>query len=389
MSGSPTPHDPGAPVAPGAPPELDAPRFGALDVLRVVATVWIAWRHFLEFAIRHMIAPEDPLTWLLEHETLTHWVFYSGELTIQIFMMISAFGLTLQALGREHLAYGPWLVSRARRIYPALWVSLALLVLLDLALGWGRSGWPSRALHISWPSVGWNALGLTGVGWSRPMSGAWWFIGLILSFYLAFPLFLFFARRGLSVVLLAASTLIAVASRELLGPHIAHLFLNVDSDFLGSRCMEFSFGVLLAEQVHLRRESHPLSGRISWPTTLVLTAFAVFALDAFALQRPLPPLGPVTAFLVFCALFAWCQRLPARAMRACLALGGPSLTFYLLHQNLLGATMPHLHGADPAWVLPVFALFALLLWVVSVALQPAIDRLGRAVFRPHQRRPGP
>lgn len=363
------------------PPSPPASRFAALDVIRVLATVWVAWRHYMEQAIRYMHGQGDPRGWIDENELYVRWMFYSGELVIQLFMMVSAFGLTYQALGRESFSFGRWLLSRGRRIYPSLWISLILLLSVDLIAGWFRTGAPLGGMRRSLSDVGWNALGFTGVRWSEPMSGAWWFIGLILSFYLCFPLFLFFARRGLSPILLAVSILVAVYSRESLHPHLVSVFLNPDSDFLGSRMMEFSFGVLLAEVCYRRRLLDKAPPRFSWPVTVLLLVLGYVAASHFALERPLPPFGGTVAFLAFCALFVLFDRVPTRLARGCAALGGPSLLFYLLHQHLLNFYVPLFDGAPPIWVVPVFLLFAVVLGLACIGLQPLVDRLARLVFR--------
>jgi peptidoglycan/LPS O-acetylase OafA/YrhL len=172
--------------------------FPALTGLRGVAAVSVLGFHLWQFGGR-------PELWLGAYPL--HGLAQCGYLGVDLFFALSGFLLGLPFLAaargmRRWPALGTYLLRRARRVLPALWVQIAVL----FALGWALAGAPPFGLrtallhglflqHLSRdPGV------INPVYWTLPVE--WWF-------YFSLPL-LALAFRYLRWWLLLAAVLLFV-----------------------------------------------------------------------------------------------------------------------------------------------------------------------------------
>jgi len=169
-----------------------------------------------------------------------------GGMAVTVFLVLS--GAVLQrGYGDRPLRTGDFLAKRVVRIYPIYWMSLVIGVGAAMLRSWLRTG----QLFAGFPKL--HAaditLGLTGtyafVGrWGGPFNGVAWFVGLIMSLYLLFPLLHRFFRRSphLSILGLAA---LSAGTRYLVGRY-SLLPLRPLDWFPICRVFEFGLGMYLA-----------------------------------------------------------------------------------------------------------------------------------------------
>src|SRR5581483_599355 len=214
-----------------APPAASsrAPRIAAIDILRGVAIAWVLLFHLwgdLEFFPGVPKVYYDQLAYQVREGTgawriftsCTDLLFRDGFQGVPLFMMISGVSLTVatyRASGR--IAPGAML-QRFRRLLVPYWAGVGLTygVMALIALRQAHIGEGSFSAHFT-HGVTISRLSLVNVDggvafasltlvprllhdeWFFAPQLALWFVGLLLQYYLLFPL-LFFAMRRIGVV---------------------------------------------------------------------------------------------------------------------------------------------------------------------------------------------
>jgi len=211
-------------------------RIVTLDFLRVAAVSLLFMAHIGQ-EIRHPIG---------KFFGFPHFYRASlGGVAVTIFLILSGAALHFQYKDRPFRT-SDFLVKRLLRIYPIYWMSLVVAVAAALLRSWLRTG----KLLGSFPKL--HAaditLNLTGtyafVGrWGGPFNGVSWFVALILSMYLLYPLLAKMFRRHphLSIVALAA---LSVGVRLLVGKYKLLSMRPLDW-FPLCRVFEFALGMYL------------------------------------------------------------------------------------------------------------------------------------------------
>ena len=226
-------------------------RVATLDFLRVFAVVLLLMAHIGQ-ELRHPLG---------KFFGIHHFYHVSlGGVAVTIFLILSGAALHLQ-YGNRRFRISDFLAKRLLRIYPIYWISLVVAVAAALLRSWLRNGpilAPLAKLHAS--DI---ILNLTGtyafVGrWGGPFNGVSWFIALILSMYLLYPLLAKVFRRNphLSIIALA---LLSVGVRLLVGKYKLLSMRPLDW-FPLCRVFEFALGmylVVLAKRLPWRLPSPP------------------------------------------------------------------------------------------------------------------------------------
>ncbi len=176
--------------------QVSRPFFGGLDYLRVVALIMVT--------IQHAAAILNDKSWM------TSGIVNFGQEGVAIFLAISAF-----LASQSQQPAWPWFVQRLRRIYPSLWIALAI----SFGLTW-LSGYKDFDTYQIISQM-------LGLGFfTHPdhlVNTATWFISLLLVCYLG----TFAARALKSPVLigLASSLGLLVSAFWLADPSfVVHLF---------------------------------------------------------------------------------------------------------------------------------------------------------------------
>lgn len=185
-------------------------RWPSIDVLRGLAVSFVVLHHVhLRFKLRGF--PVNDLVPIPVMRVL----FWSGQLAVLLFFVISGFLITQRTLARwgrlERVQIGAFYRMRAARILPCLLALLAVLSLLHVVgasdyvipperASLGRALLAALGFHINW---------LEGTRGYLP--GSWdvlWSLSVEETFYLAFPLVCIVARSERLVVLVLLALLV-------------------------------------------------------------------------------------------------------------------------------------------------------------------------------------
>ena len=121
----------------------------------------------------------------------TEWVkavfSYLGHYGVQLFIFLSAYGLTRRYAGVP-LSYRQFLRSRFFKIY----LSFVICVAVYVVLGLFKSAFLTDEKVLYWDSLLWKLLLVSNFipGQSLMPVGPWWFMPFIFQFYLVYPLLL-------------------------------------------------------------------------------------------------------------------------------------------------------------------------------------------------------
>jgi len=293
---------------------------------------------------------------------------YFGHYGVQIFIFLSAYGLTRKFAARVP-SYAAFLGSRIAKIYPSFLLAI-LLYLLWAGKSLGLTG-PLQVLSAQWDAL---LLKVTLVSSVLPAQvfrpvGPWWFVPFIFQFSAVFPLLFAAERRWGTPVLIGLS---AVS----LGLVVAGLPVLVMTTVIG-HLPEFCLGLWLGSRATFRV-----------PAWMVVLAVPLFALGN--MSQPFWYVSHLSALVLMLGLWQWCGSLVMQhlVVRTPLAwLGGLALPLFLVNgfmrQPFLGWAQA---TASEARVLAFALLFLLVSIVVAWCLQQA-DRLLRTVVRQWLGRP--
>lgn len=282
-------------------------RLDYLDALRGMAALLVVLQHVLERT--------SPDTWLVQHCNI-------GILGVLLFFMISGFIVPSSIKGDRPVQR--FAISRAARLLPALWVSVAIMVMLDGG---------------TVPQIAANMVMLAGPLGYQPFSGIYWTLTYELGFYvLCVVLYLAGALQNPRVVgslLLCCVGLTLATVQNILFPAymLLGLLLRLDLVLGDPRARAWTrpcaalLVVLGATYGWLVRSGNPVSD--GWPRMVAM----------------------VLAVPLFWAIIRW-RPAPARFL---VYLGTISYSVYLFHDpvfRLVEALRPAHDGIFALLVLP-------------------------------------
>ena len=293
---------------------------------------------------------------------------YLGHYGVQIFVVVSGFGLTVSMINKPR-TWESFVVYRLKKLYLLLLTGV-LVYYLGVVLM--ESSFPGVYvthelkhklifIHTLIPNSGLSVI------------GPWWFFALILQLYLLFPLlFHWFKKQGwkaFGVVCLISYALV-------------FLFRYVLNHFNGSIVMmnapghlpEFCLGIMLALQQ---------DRKIGW-------GWLVAAIVVFCLGNVYAPFYPFTFIsIALITLFAYqgLKRLPIKKhwiSRPLAYFGGISMTLFVVHGSFRTPVLNLAQKMPGAWG-HFFSgmIYLLVVWAVAVAAKVFYDFLCRQVDKIH------
>ncbi|MBN2490665.1 MAG: acyltransferase family protein [Planctomycetes bacterium] len=367
-------------------PAKDTHRFWWLDAAKGLALVWIFLNHASEqvFGFPHIgnptgswpplaerIAQLAPLTGHGMRDiaaNLFRYVGWFGEQGVQIFIVLSGFGLVwgLCQRGRRPVESRlGFYRRRALRILPLWWGAHLALLACGILCGAGPSPFDSRFY-----------LSFLGIRFTSELfyyiAPAWWYVGLAIQLYLVFPwLWALLLRLGPARFLLGIAV-VALPIR-MLGLALFPDFLDPwqRGAFFITRLPEFAFGMAVAAWYHndpSRARQILRSGR-----ALILGAFTYAIANILSLTLLGMAVAPaLQGASLFVLLYGLLDRLSDRASR-CLApfthAGRHSYSLYLMHHPLLLALLP---APSVTGVVVSLAVAAALTYLLSLALERVV-----------------
>lgn len=285
---------------------------------------------------------------------------YLGHFGVQVFILLSGYGLALSMLKHEK-GWTMFMVDRLKKLYPLLLTGIIVLLLFKIV--------DQKVLfnHLEWIEVKYKLLFISNLipNSGLSLNGPWWFFGLIFELYLLFPLLYKLIKRFDWKALVA----ICVFSYTLI-----YLFRNVFDLFHGEILMmnapghlpEFCFGILLA--FHKGVKIHP-----AW----LLFAIAVFCLGNF--YAAFYPFTFLAVSVIVLFIYQGLKSLPHRKgwlVKTAVYFGELSMVMFAVHGFFRD---PFLNinniGDNFGGHLLAFLLFFLTIWIVSLGAKKVYEWL--------------
>jgi peptidoglycan/LPS O-acetylase OafA/YrhL len=210
---------------------------------------------------------------------------YLGHYGVQLFIFLSAYGLT-RAYGDLPIRWPSFMRQRIAKIYPTLLLAVLAHALYVLSLGSGQL----KSYLVHWVATLSLLSGFI-PGMSLSVVGPWWFFSFIFQFYAVFPLLNGLAVRYGSRALLAIGAS-ALAVTYFGNPHLNRLGLEIG--FFGTVIGHLP---VLCLGIYFAR-----ADRLAVDRRLILAAVAIFVAGNWF--EPLWYLAPVCIALLLLATLA-------------------------------------------------------------------------------------
>jgi len=330
-------------------------RIHTLDYLRGLAALGIMIYHYS--------------SWTLGHFNSESILGKIGIYGVSLFYVLS--GLTLYHVYYNKIESGirstaSFLVKRFFRIFPLLWVATTVAILLS-------QNFPS------WQKIILNYTGLFGlVNWNSYISAGAWSIGNELVFYLFFPLFVLFAKRGaVAVIIISALVLFSTVffSFIVLTPSKS-LSLQWRDYVNPLNQLVLFFGGFLIGYFFSAKKVNLILLRVTLLASLI--AFVLFPVEGDRIHL-------VTGFnrLFFCAicfLICFCvykddYTLPQIIRKPFSLLGEASYSIYLLHPIMFSLTTTFVNeGAFQLRVIYVLLISSTTTLLISYVVYSNVEK---------------
>ena len=389
----------------GSPDLTNGPRSGIeqhwLDAMKAVALFWVFLNHAAEriFGFPYFANPNQQWPPLSERVgqlapiaghgpwdvplNILRYLGWSGDQGVQLFLIISGFGLTWGLLAKGEgrpLSIGAFYLRRFERIYP-LWWGVHLLVL--------PLRWLSGEDWIDAPDFWLSLLGLRlSAGSLYILSPAWWYVALLIQLYLVYPLLWELLRRkGLRFFLLSVLTTAFIVRGLGLFWFSGYLDAWSRGAIFITRLPEFAFGMAFA--VLLRRYPDAVLHRlrsIRW-TLCAVAGYILGITLSFSLggMTFAPFLLGVSAFVVLLRPLDVVGRSKSSMAQCLRYVGKHSFSLYLVHGLAVSGLVPRgLSGNPVTHFLQIGAALALTL-VAAVVLEAVVGLCTSALHRWHEK----
>jgi len=341
-------------AAPVAASTAARPRLAVLDGLRFLAAFAVVAYHYTTMDR----VWQRPAATVFPAQTFAY-----GWLGVYLFFLISGFVICMSSWGR---GVGPFLASRAVRLYPAYWLSVVVVATVTAV-------WPWVARPSSWGATLVNLTMFQDAFGVPPVAEVYWTLWAELRFYLLFALLVWWGltyRRviGFCVAWLGVTAFAKVAVPDgsvvhtVLSTDYAPLFVGGIACYLMYRFRPtlVTWGIVGASFVlavpavrfRARLEAYPGESVPRWPAVVVLAVCFV---------------------LIAAVALGWLSWLRGRWL---VVLGSVTYPLYLLHLDLGAPVLFRLQGHVPP---------AALVCVVTVAVIGVAWLVHRYVERPAAR----
>jgi len=379
--------------------------------IKALALIWIFVNHLSELYFGYPLISNPDINWPSFSErvaqlapltnygiwnipaNLLRYLGWFGDQGVQLFLIMSGFGLTWRLLSRKvnsPISYKEFLQKRAARLYPLWWGVHAIFIITWLLTGWGLS-LVDKNLYLSLLGIR-----ITPASFYY-FSPAWWYFGLIIQLYLVFPLLWEGLRRLGPSRLLILTMVISFPIRAFgLFTFIEYLDVWQRGGIFITRLPEFVFGMSFAAWLYQNPEQLTRRVHSTWMVLLAVVAYAVGIAASLTLGGMIfaPFVLGVSIFIIFYIILEKIlPRMPARLTGLGNWMGKHSYSLYLVHHPIIlrlisiGAllTISTMVRSVAALVLTVILATALEWGVdrVSVLLQRQVQNAGwlKAILR--------
>ncbi len=274
---------------------------------------------------------------------------YFGHFGVQLFILISGYGLALSYLKFQGSSF-QYIKSRISKIYPTFLIGIFVLLVY---LAYTRGGYPDVTW---WTQISYKLLMIN--NWlpdeALTINGPWWFYSLIFQLYILFPLVYYVVKQwkihGLVIVSIIAYLLIFITYRPLLDSKL-YIMANAPGHL-----PEFALGIFLA-----------INPKIRIPLSVVFLSLAVFIWGNFHFSGY--PFTFLALSLLMYSLFQWLFQRHKSSLsenNTYVYYGNISMYLFAIH-GFFRPQVIGLIGGGPWWIKLFYALIFLLI-VTGVAL---------------------
>ena len=294
-----------------------------------------------------------------------------GPAAVTVFFFISGYLFWDKALRKpERVSWSQLLPNRARRILPAYWAAVLLILLSCLVLSHFRlqeRGHTVTKEIAEWLVGGFPHLGdtsLNGVNGVIVSAGVFWTLRMEWMFYGLLPLLLWFRKAWRLPLLFAGAKLLSILLTLVSNSHFGKMhavFWELPTQFCSMMFVGFSIGMIAAYRPWNERVRRSMTSPWAAALALVCVALTFKTQGAYTVAQSLllaPLFLTVVAGNSFAGLFS------SRPMRA---LGQISYSVYILHGVLLFDLL-HLWNQHSAVAAMSRTTFALLIWGIGMAV---------------------
>ncbi len=284
-------------------------RIASIDALRGLAALCVCVQHGMQPIVVHPATAPHVSAWLAG---MTVDRFDLGRYGVILFFLVSGYVVPFSLAGAHTLRR--FAVTRAARLYPAFWLSIAAMV---ATMGSLPTGTRVAANMTMAPSL----LG------QAPLSGVYWTLFVELAFYaLCAALFATGLLRRASAVLALGLCCVAL---PLAGVWLWRMGAHVPIGYLGAHLSFLFVGLLM-------RIAAEYPSRVTTAYAIGLTLAALTAMPILAIQPDgrftlSTPLGVTLAGAAAVATFAMLHRRVGTDLPWLLRLGAFSYSIYLFH----------------------------------------------------------
>lgn len=343
-------------------------RYAHLDGLRAIAALAVMLEHLFGDLLRQVPSATGSMSGMARSvvESLS-----LGRFGVALFFLISGFVVPFSIDGERPLRH--FAISRLFRLYPALWLALAGLV---LTAGFSGDAPPIAALLANMTM----APPLFGQPWLSPI---YWTLFVELVFYgLVALLFAAGLLRNVGALLFLAVGLIAATALPV--QLRTHGIIALPVQYLGMHLSFLFLGLLLRLGLVERRPGAGLAalvlGLAQLIAVLAVSSYSLARGDNFIMEGLAPVLG---AYLLACAVFLAAVRLERPRSIPLARIGLISYAMYLFHGPVNAAMYRLLpltgQSGDLATMLLCIGLTLALSWLVYRIVERPMIRLGRSL----------
>lgn len=222
-------------------------------------------------------------------------VFFNflGHFGVQVFIFISAYGLTKVYLSESSFSYKEYIYKRFRKIYPVLLLSTFAMIVFNMA---AHGNLPSKGKLID-IGIQLSLLSTFIPEKALVVVGPWWFFSFIFQFYLIFPLLLHFFDKNKNIAFIVLS-LIGYGLVVFVNPLFLKHKINLMQTVFG-HLPELGLGIWLASQKHIKLNK--------WLYILVCVVFILGNI-----YKPFWYLSHLSVIIILLPVLHWLSRVIAR-----------------------------------------------------------------------------
>jgi peptidoglycan/LPS O-acetylase OafA/YrhL len=298
------------------------PRFAHIDALRAVAALSVLFVHIAAY-----LARQPDASWLvIQFKRVVLDVFDLGLFGVALFFFISGFVIPFSLIGKNGMAAGgAFWINRMFRLYPPYWLSLLVVIFVEIGFDGG---------HFDGRQVLANISMLPQLAGIKPISGVYWTLFVEIIFYVlcvALNVFGILGRvRVISgvVLLLCAVTAVPIVLNGIWGTHFPVKYFGFHLSFL--------FAGALVRQCMLESG---VSNRwcMAFVLTLQLAMVPIVAGAVFDVPLGLSSFSWVavsSAYLAATLVFLGAVKFKRPTNGILLRIGASSYSLYLLHWSV-------------------------------------------------------